>query len=252
MQANTATATSPQEIINVLRKLQTLDDEAREIRNRRTERLDHLERLRKVIAHMQREIDDKRGKLTEAESWYRTKSGELDTDKERLVKSKSKLSGVTRSREYVAVNKELDIIRKNITTKEDDVAKLVVAIDEFRAAIAKEEVKFADWRTEADQAERDNQASLDTMDAKIGEVNVRRSAVAAQVDPAIVKRYQRIGAARDGKGVVEMVNDSCSGCNMALQPRFAEMVLRATSLVQCPHCGRYLFGDSALPSSAQA
>ena len=250
MQANPAIATSPQEIINVLRKLQALDDETREIRNRRAERMEHLERLRKVIAHMQREIDDKRGKLTEAETWHKTKSAELDADKDRLSKSKSKLSGVTRSREYVAVNKELDIIRKNIATKEDEVAQLVVAIDEFRAAIAKEEEKFRDWRAEADEAERDNQASLDSMDVKIAEVDGRRKAIAAQVERSIVSRYHKIAEARQGRGVVEMTNDICTGCNMALQPRFAEMVLRATSLVQCPHCSRYLYGDPEAPVTA--
>ena len=244
MQTNPALATTPHDIIEVLRKLQTLDDEIREIRIRRSERIDQLERLRKIIAHMQREIEEKRGKLVEAETSARVKTGELDIEKERLVKSKSKLSGVTRSKEYVAVQKELEIIRKNIATKEDELDRVVNAINDFRAAIAKEEEKFADWRTEADQAERDNQATLDSMQAKITDVDVRRKVIAAQINGSIVKRYEKIGAVREGRAVVEMKVETCTGCNMTLQPRFAEMVLRATSLVQCPHCSRYLFGDA--------
>jgi len=243
MQTNPAPATSPVEIIAVLRKMQALDDEIRDIKARKAERLDQLERLRKVIAHMQREIEDKRGKLTEAEQWHRTKSGELEAEKERLLKAKGKLSGVTRSREYVAVNKELEVIRKNISTKEDEIENLVTAIDDFRAAIAKEEAKFRDWQAEADEAERDNQASLDAMQVKISDVDVRRKVMTAQIERAVVSRYERISQARDGRAVVAMKEGTCSGCNMALQPRFAEMVLRATSLVQCPHCSRYLYGD---------
>ena len=250
MPTNPAMATSPHDIIEVLRKLQILDDEIREIRIRRTERLDQLDKLRKVIAHMQREIEDKRGKLIEAETSARIKLSELDTEKDRLNKSKSKLNGVTRSKEYVAVQKELEIIRKNLATKEDELSRLVKAIDDFRSAIAKEEEKFADWRSEADQAERDNQASLDSMQTKITDVDVRRKVIADRVDRAVVKRYEKIAAVREGRAVVEMKIETCTGCNMTLQPRFAEMVLRATSLVQCPHCSRYLFGDASAEAIA--
>lgn len=241
--AQTATATSPREITQVLLQLQQIDDEIREIRQRRKARLEHLERLRKVITHMEGELGDKRGKLAEAEQWHRTKTAELEVERDRLNKAKAKMQGVSRSKEYVAVNKELDIIRKNITTREDDIENLVKAIDDFRAAIAKEETKFNDWRAEADQTERENQASLATMDAKIAEVDARRAQITARIDKAIVRRYERIADAREGRGIVEVVSEACTGCNMGLQPRFVEILLRASSLVQCPHCNRYLFGD---------
>lgn len=244
MQTNsTAVATTPKEIIEVLCSLQALDDEIRDFRARRKERIDQLDRLRKVIAHMQRDVEEQRGKLAETEQWHRTKSVELETLRDKLNRSKVKLSGVTRSKEYVAVNKELDLLRKDIAIKEDEVEKLSKAIDDFRSAITKKEADFGDRQAEAELAERDTTATLQGMDARIAEVDARRLLITDRLDRAVVKRYERVAEARDGKAVAPVIEEACTGCNMTLQPSFVEIVVRGSSLVQCRHCNRYLYGD---------
>jgi predicted nucleic acid-binding Zn-ribbon protein len=238
--------TTPAEIMDVLRKMQALDDEIRDIRVGRDALVGNMERLKKVLNHLDRELDDKRGKLAEAETWYRNKTNELEAEREKLNKGKSKLSGVTRSKEYIAVNKELDIARKNIAQKEEEVANLMKAIDEFRDAIAKEGAKVSDLRAQAEHTERDNAERLAVMEARIAEVDVRRAKVTANVDQAIVTRYARIAKAREGIAVVAVKDGGCSGCNMQLQPRFVENILRASSLSACPHCSRYLFPSTMI------
>lgn len=233
--------TTPAEIMDVLRKMQALDDEIRDIRVGRDALAGNMERLKKVLNHLDRELDDKRGKLAEAETWYRNKTNELEAEREKLNKGKSKLSGVTRSKEYIAVNKELDIARKNIAQKEEEVANLMKAIDEFREAIAKEEAKVGDLRAQAEHTERDNAERLAVMEARIAEVDVRRVKAIGNLDKTIVARYGRIAKARDGIAVVAVKDGGCSGCNMQLQPRFVESILRASSLSACPHCSRYLY-----------
>ena len=233
--------TTPAEIMDVLRKMQALDDEIRDIRVGRDALVGNMERLKKVLNHLDRELDDKRGKLAEAETWYRNKTNELEAERDKLNKGKSKLSGVTRSKEYIAVNKELDIARKNIAQKEEEVANLMKAIDEFRDAIAKESAKVSDLRAQAEHTERDNAERLGIMEARIAEVDVRRAKVTAHIDQAIVTRYARIAKAREGVAVVAVKDGGCSGCNMQLQPRFVENILRASSLSACPHCSRYLY-----------
>ena len=236
--------TTPAEIMDVLRKMQALDDEIREIRVGRDALVGNMERLKKVLNHLDRELDDKRGKLAEAETWYRNKTNELESERDKLNKGKTKLSGVTRSKEYIAVNKELDIARKNIAQKEEEVANLMKAIEEFREAIAKEEAKVGDLRAQAQHTEQDNAERLAVMEARIAEVDVRRAKVTAVIDQAIVTRYARIAKAREGIAVVAVKDGGCSGCNMQLQPRFVENILRASSLSACPHCSRYLYPDT--------
>ncbi|MSP90867.1 MAG: hypothetical protein EXR79_03535 [Myxococcales bacterium] len=237
---------SPNDILDVLRRLQALDDEIRDICIARETRLERLARLRKVLELMNKELDDKRTKLVEAEKWERTKASELETEKDKLTKAKSKLSGVTRSREYLAVNKELETVRETIHKKEKEVDDLTTAVSDFRAAIGIEEAKHADLMKEAAVEARSNEEQLAAMDAKIAAVDARRKVISKDVERPILDRYARIAKARDGRAVVKIKDGSCGGCNMLLQPRYVEMVLRGSSLVQCTHCSRYLFAETAM------
>jgi predicted nucleic acid-binding Zn-ribbon protein len=237
--------TKPMEVLDVLRRLQALDDEVHDIRERRDAIVGSLNQLRKVLEQFDRGLADKRDKLAEAESWHRQKGQELETEREKLSKAKAKLSGVTRSKEYVAVNKELENIRKTIVQREDDVAKLLVAIEDFRAVIAKDEEKVRDLRTEAQQQERASKESLGGIEAKIAEVDTRRNLVTAKVDRGIVTRYTKIAAARGGVAVVPVVEGCCNGCHMRMQPHAVEQMMRGSSLTTCPHCSRYLYSESS-------
>jgi hypothetical protein len=228
-----------------LRRLQAIDDEVRDIRVRRDAVVATLEQLRRMIGLREQGLKERGDKLAEAESWHRRKSDELESARDKLTKGKTKLSSVTRSREYVAVNKELDNALKEITQKEDEIAKLQVAIEEFRAAIGHEETVVNDLRTEATETERERQESLAEMEAKIAEADARRAVVTARLSPGIVSRYGKIAAARAGRAVVPVVDGCCKGCHMSLQPRVVEIILRGSSLESCPHCQRFLYGDTA-------
>ncbi len=239
-----ATLTEAQKIIDVLRRLQAIDDEIRDVREGRDAMTGNLERLHRVLEMRDGQLEEMRGKLTEAESWFTKKSAELEVEKEKLVKAKGKLSGVTRSKEYVAVNREMDNIRKNLANREDEVSRLTVAIDEFRATIQREDEKVAHMRKVADDEAQGNEAALGEMNATINAAEDRRGEIATELSGGIVRRYAKIFKARDGVAVTGLADGVCSGCNMVLQPRFVEQILRGSSIIQCPHCSRYLFDGS--------
>lgn len=244
--------TNPHETLDVLRRLQALDDEVRDIVERRDAIVQTLTQLGKVLDQFDRGLAEKRDKLAEAATWHRQKTEELESAREKLSKGKSKLAGVTRSKEYVAVNKELENARKEITQKEDEVAKLQVAIEEFRAVIAKDEVKVRDLRAEAQQTELASKESLGVMEKKIAEVDERRSIVTAKVDRGIVARFTKIARARGGRAVVAVSGGCCQGCHMYLQPAIVEHLMRGSSLVVCPHCQRYLYGETSHDADGNA
>ncbi len=236
--------TLPREIIDTLRKLQSIDDEIREVRQARDEMIGNLDRLQRVLSHLDRELSDKREKLAEAETWHTKKSGELEIERDKLLRSKAKLSGVNKSREYVAVNRELDSVRRNIAQREDEVGRLNAAIEEFRATIDAEDHKVSDLRVQATEASASNADELASMNAAIEVVEVRRRQIEEGLERRLVRRYAKISEARDGRAVSPVIDATCTGCNMVLQPRFVEILLRCSSLVQCPHCNRFLFMET--------
>ena len=117
------TVTEAQRVIDVLRRLQAIDDEIRDVRDGRDAMTENFAKLNRVLGMRDGQLVDMRSKLTEAETWHNKKTFELENEREKLQKAKTKLSGVTRSKEYVAVNREMDNIRKNLASREDEVGR---------------------------------------------------------------------------------------------------------------------------------
>jgi predicted nucleic acid-binding Zn-ribbon protein len=237
--------TKPTAVLDVLRKLQSMEDEIKDVRARRDEMVTNIERLRKVLGQRGEQLSEMRSKLQEAETWHAKKSAELAMEKDKLTKSKAKLTGVTRSKEYVAVNRELDTIRRNIAHREDEEARLRAAIEEFRSTIEAEDAKVSTLSGEAEAEANRNSDSLDSMNESISAVEEKRVAIGSEVSAGILKRFNRVLKAREGVAVVAISEGTCLGCNMVLQPRIVEHVLRGDTLNQCPYCSRYLYSESA-------
>lgn len=240
-----AVVTDPRQVLDVLRKLQAIDDEIRDVRESRDAMVGNLTRLNSVLAQRGEQLVEMRAKLGEAETWFAKKSGDLELEREKLQKAKTKMSAVSRSREYVAVNRELDNIRKNIGHREDEVERLSTAIEEFRTTIESEDEKVRDLTAVAETEEANSRESLAEMEGKIAEVNTRREKITDQVEKRLVRRYEKIFKAREGRAVVAMLGDACGGCQMNAPPRLIEQILRGSSLVQCPYCNRYMYQETA-------
>ncbi len=247
-----AIVTEPRQVLDVLRKLQAIDDEIRDVRESRDSMVGNLQRLNEVLAQREEQLGEMRGKLGEAETWYAKKTGDLELEREKLQKAKAKLNTVSRSREYVAVNRELDNVRKNIGHREDEVERLSTAIEEFRSTIESEDEKVRDLRAMAEAEEANNRDSLAEMDGQISEVNARRKVISDQLDKRLVRRYEKIFKARESIAVVALTDGACGGCNMNAPPRLVEAILRGSSLVQCPYCNRFMFQESSHNADGEA
>ena len=86
-------------------ELQHIDDEIRGHRKQRDELAANLVRLRAILVQMDKDLADKRGRLTEATSFYDDKKIDLAADTERLGHAKQKLLAVSRTKEYAAMQK---------------------------------------------------------------------------------------------------------------------------------------------------
>lgn len=240
-----AVVTEPTQILDVLRKLQAIDDDIRDVRESRDAMVSNLDKLNTVLEQRESQLNEMREKLGEAETWHVKKSNDLELERDKLQKAKGKLNTVSRSREYVAVNRELDNIRKSIGYREDEVERLTQAIDEFRSTIEVEDEKVKDLRAAAETEALNNRDALSDMEGRIDSVRDRRQAIVDQLDRRVVKRYEKIFKARESVAVVALLDDACGGCQMNAPPRLIEAIMRGSSLVQCPYCNRFLFQDSS-------
>ena len=239
------------EVIEALVGLQSVDDEIREFKTQRDELAANLMTLKKILAGMDAELGEKRDKLSEADRFYSEQQEELRADGERMSRAKQKLTAVTRTKEYAAVQRELDNIRKKYSEDEAELKRLGEAMEEYKASIATQETKLAELQSEVDQEEASNADRLAQLTGQIDAVADRRSALSSKVDARTMRRYERVLAGRDGRAVVPATGGKCTGCQMKLPPQTFILVQRGKTLESCNNCQRFLYFIPVEPEAAE-
>jgi len=232
---------SVNEKIAALVELQNIDDEIREYQVQRDELAANLERLRSILGRMGEGLADKRERLAEATRFHEEKRIDLSADADRLSGAKSKLAAVTRTKEYAAMTRELENLRKKFGDDESELRRLETAITEYKASIAEEEAKLEELSAEVSREEQSSADRLTELDTVIARIGARKKSVSAVLPKSLVGRYERILVKREGKAVVPVVAGHCQGCRMMLPPQLFIQVQRGEALHSCPSCQRYLY-----------
>jgi len=189
------------------------------------------------------EMADKQEKLANVEGFYDQKTGELKTDVQRAADSKTKLMNITRQKEYLAAQKELQFLKRANTQKEEEILKLMQAIEEYRTGIAGDEEKLGDLRAKLAEEEAAHKSTLTKLENTIAKQQTERSSLAESIPPAMLKKYERILKGRGGLAVspVSPTSENCLGCNMKLPPQSFIVLLRGEQIMNCPSCQRFMY-----------
>lgn len=222
-------------------ELQRIDDEIRSVRKERDELAANLDRLKKILVQMGADLEDKRAKLNEVKRFHDDKKLDLQADQERIGNAKQKLAGVSRTKEYQAMTKELDTLRKKHGEDETELEKLAAAIEEYRAGVGEREAKLAEIQAEVEREEATSAGRLSEMEKAIAAVAAKKAVVQEDLPKDIVGKYERVLERRDGVAVVAVVQGRCTGCRMALPPQTWVKVQMGKELFQCANCQRFLF-----------
>ena len=222
-------------------ELQGIDNEIRTHKKQRDELAANLERLRKILAQMGTSLGEKRARLAENVRWSDDKRFELQADGERINNAKTKLVAVSRTKEYQAMTKELDNLRKKYQEDEAELQRLQNVINETQGLVSAEEAKLAEIQSEVQREEATSSERLVELDRIIGAVAGRKNEIGAKLPKAIVTSYERILSKRDGVAVNPAVLGSCSGCKMRVPPQTWVKIQMGKEVFQCANCQRYLY-----------
>jgi predicted nucleic acid-binding Zn-ribbon protein len=222
-------------------ELQRVDDEIFQVRRHRDEIEANLARLGALLTRMEAGLSEKREKLAEAGRFYSDKRLDHEQNQERIANSKTRILNVSRGKEYAAMQKELEHMRKRQQDDEAQLAELSTSIETYRAAIAEEEAKLAEIRAEVAREQEASVVRVREFETLIGRVSARRGELEGKLTKEITTRYNRILERRDGTAVVLAAKGRCTGCNMAAPPQIWVKIQLGREVFQCSSCQRFLY-----------
>jgi uncharacterized protein len=163
-------------------------------------------------------------------------------DSAELLKKYDKQSGnVKNSREFEAVNKEIELQEleikacdKHIKDAKEDIADLEFKIKDVDERIGAKEEVLANKKVELDKiiAETEKEEA-----ALITKANKAKE----NVEPRLLIAYDRIRKSyKNGLSVVSVDRNSCGGCFNVIPPQRQADIRARKKVTVCEHCGRVL------------
>jgi predicted nucleic acid-binding Zn-ribbon protein len=200
----------------------------------RVKELDHdVQGLRSLL-------EKERNELAEAEEWDQQAEREIKIQEELLAKSRSKQAGARNERESSAAAREIETIKKSMAEKEDERLQMMEALAERRRNITKHEAEIAELQAvlDATGAEADKKAA--SVAGQKEQWEVQRQTMVGRLNARVLRLYEGVRRGRPNP-VVEMIDETCQGCNMSLPPQIFIDVQRMERIYQCPYCKRIVF-----------
>ncbi len=188
-------------------------------------------------------LDAQKAQLEETRAMLRDKQAELEDNVLRYKDSKDKLARVSNTREYNALEKEMETLKRIQAQLEEEQEQLREAVEGSEEDVAEKQSKTTDLEAEMKRQRsaitRGQKAAAGQIESHTAEREKLKKDFAAQ--KAIIRRYEFIRSKRDGRVIVAVNGGVCSGCNMMVPPQLYNEIMVGQKIHQCPTCQRILF-----------
>ena len=228
-----------------LAKLAEMDDSARDIDAELKQIPQSLEELRDSVQTLETMLAQERQQLEEAEQLKLAQGAELKERNEGLQRARKKIAQASSIREADAAEREVDVNRRSMREREEELGRIAQTIDAKTASLAEREKDFEEAKGVLQSKEEASRTRIAELQEERGKMLNGRDDLAAKVPKPIIKRYDRLKTGISN--VVLIIKDgNCPGCRMALPPQLTIELQRADELHQCPHCRRIIIHKSVV------
>ena len=176
---------------------------------------------------------------------------QIAENKAYLERADRNLKHAQNQKEYETAMREIDALQKQVGTLETKVVELMGSIEEVEKELESRADEINSLDSKRDEAISTFDTELNANRAELEKESAKREQVFTTVPPQLASVYDRMAQrSRDGIAVAEVVNGSCSACNMSLRPQMNVEVKRGDKIITCENCARILY--IAAPKEAEA
>lgn len=208
------------------------EDQAREqagISQKRDRRDDLAQRLAVVKAS-----------LVEMESSRSDLLTEIRQMNVQIERSREKMQRCRNEKESLAVQRELEELRRLVRDREIDAEKLGQLLEQARSDIASISGEVERIDGDLGTVEGPAKERLAELESRLLQKRTERKAVIVRVKPQTLSRYELIRKRR-GSAVASTTHGTCSACHISIPPMMFQQLMRREQLGQCPQCNRILY-----------
>jgi hypothetical protein len=194
------------------------------------------------VAAARAELEEKTSAHRAAESSQKDLELQADDLRGKIAPAEEKLySGAIKNpKELADLQHDIEQHKKQLSMLEDQDIEALSLVE----AADSEEREAQSRLDELDKAWREEQAELseriERLTEEIAGYEAERRDHAADIEPEILRTYDHVRRAHQGRGVARLDRNLCLGCRISLPTSTVNKARAGNALVQCPNCERIL------------
>jgi predicted nucleic acid-binding Zn-ribbon protein len=221
--------------------LQTIDRQLQELEQALSSVAGRVHQLRDEIETSQAELDRLTQEDQQASAARAQLERELAEGEAQIRNKRMRLNLVRNDKELQALGHEVEALKENNQRLEAEVLASMQAA-EPRGPRIKELTELIDKkRVELKATEKEIAGEVEELKMSIARQRAERDKQAAQVEPALLQRYEMIFNRRGGLAVALAKSCTCQGCRMRLPPQLYNEIQKHLQIHFCPNCQRILY-----------
>lgn len=229
-------------------RLQELLLEVQRKTERKSRTPDNLTHVEAAFQDARRRRHEAGEKHVQARTRKSVLEGEIADLNEKLKKYQQQLPSVKTNREYGALLNELDAVKREVRTREDEILGLEESLAASSAEVAAHEASFPAEEAGYEEQMREWRAEQAALAKEITAAEEEAHILEKTIDKALLRRFRQIAGRRGGIALarVAMVGPqtaSCTACHVRLRPQLLSDIRLSKEPIICDSCKRILYWD---------
>lgn len=225
-----------------LLELQALDEKISACKRREVEIPKQKNKFDIQRKRLQSELTEREDGIKRLILEQRESESAIEQRNAQIQKYNQQLNLVKRNEEYQALLHEIELEKKQISSLEERILQVEYEIEEGKEKLGEDRKRIKAETDEIDKecAKIDEELKEAEADRKV--LEDERKPVLAEIEPDLLRRYDRLRKSiKTGPVVVAVSEEVCGGCHMHIRAQIAIEVMTGEKVHGCQHCGRLLY-----------
>lgn len=197
--------------------------------------------LEQVTEKMAMELTDGEQQIQGLKLSRRQYEQDIASLQSQIKKSNEKIANIKSNKEYEAVLKEIDTLKKDTTLQENKVLEILLKIETLEEEHDKNKAILDQKKLALQKDQKLIQLEMQTLDNEIDILLKERKVLRHEIDPLLLKKYDSLREHKGGIAITPVIKGVCQVCRMGIPPQKFNELLAGKELMSCPHCMRLMY-----------
>ena len=198
-------------------------------------------RLEKELLVVQKEVEQEKARLDDLQRDRRRLESDLMGVEAKIQKYEGQLSAVKTNKEYQAMLHEIESCKAERAALDEKILLEMEEAEKHHNAVKKLEERLQAKRRETGEGKTRLATQLEEMKRDKERLEKEGEQLAATIPASFLDPFMKIARQRNGVALVPVVEELCGGCHVRVMPKLIQQVRRATHLIPCDSCHRFMY-----------